>query len=1107
MKPMISKLVAPVTTDVIPRDRLTPLLNTIAQNKLTTVIAGAGYGKTSLVAQAASDMNLKIVWYRLDSMDNDLPAFINYLISGIRGFFPVFWENYKEDVDSTHLSSRDAVVLANEFLLEMDDIVDQDLFLILDDFHLIRDCPQIHDFLQVLLDRFMPCLHLVLISRSMPTLKLSRLLAARKVTRITEQDLAFTPEEIKVLFEALFYLPLSKKCIKTLHQKTGGWISGLILFHHALRDKSDSSIKKAIQGFSGAHRYIFNYLEENVFQQMPDHIQEFLLNTAILSRLPVTFCDTFLAIDTAKDILCELEDTCAFTFSTDEDRQTFFYHHLFQDYLKAKLKINLNTKEIGALYNNAALLYEKNDEGQEALKHHILAGNIQDASRLLNHLARPIIKQGRPQMVKSLLSIIPKHYMDDEPWFQYLEAGYLGLCNQLQLAVKGYENVLKLFRKHKDVEGECICRMELAEYYLSIGDMKRSESEYRSILNKNKLDAYLTIIVTGYLIRVLALSGKTSDADRYAKKATKLLAELNDEVSLKMGQAWLAVAQGYRFAFSGSYRKAMEMGEHSKELFESVGQYRFLFSSYFLISYSCFYLGLFPEGSAAAMEGLQTAREKGGFDEFSKFLRLWYARNCLELATTTRQEILKILDDGKKNLASFKANAFPEGIAQAYLVLSKAYMRTNNVIRAQDCLKKGMKVLKGHKMPLIKNELKVALSEILFFAREKEHNQEAMALLKDAEQELYYSGWHMCWISRIYARYYWEAGHKETAFKYIVHSLKIGEEESFDDWIIAQKDWIIPLLVELFSMASMADYIKRLFSKMGSDIEPKLLAFKSHKKKVVQKAAAQISICLPKPLPPAIRAYFLGPFKLFMGDRQIHAHTWKSKKAKTLFKYLLCKRNNGYLDKEILMELLWPDEDPKKSAQRFHVALASLRKTLEPDILKGIKSNYIIRSGPAYKIDMGDPGYLDIEAFLSSVEMAKIIDQPEKAIGYYKKAQSIYQGDFLSEDPYDAWCVDEREKYKQAYLSVLKKIMDIYEFQQDYRGCIITANNYLKADKYAESVLRRLMLCHARTGNNPMITQIYEKFKETIWAELNCELSQKTQILYTQLSSSTFNFM
>ncbi len=185
-------MIAPNASDTISRLRLNQVLDTIPQKKLTLVIAGPGYGKTTLMAQAVERLNLKPVWYRPDSLDPDFMDFIRRIVAGIQGVYPEFWRG-REDLEP------DSLDFGEGFLAEMESHVTSDFFLVLDDCHLLGKSLKINNFLQSILDRFTPYFHLIIISRSLPPLKLSRLMADRQVTQIIEADLAFTRDEIRLL--------------------------------------------------------------------------------------------------------------------------------------------------------------------------------------------------------------------------------------------------------------------------------------------------------------------------------------------------------------------------------------------------------------------------------------------------------------------------------------------------------------------------------------------------------------------------------------------------------------------------------------------------------------------------------------------------------------------------------------------------------------------------------------------------------------------------------------------------------------------------------------------------------------------------------------------
>jgi len=259
---------------------------------------------------------------------------------------------------------------------------------------------------------------------------------------------------------------------------------------------------------------------------------------------------------------------------------------------------------------------------------------------------------------------------------------------------------------------------------------------------------------------------------------------------------------------------------------------------------------------------------------------------------------------------------------------------------------------------------------------------------------------------------------------------------------------------------------------------------------------------IPKAQVPALKVYFFGKFKVLQEDREIPDKRWKSKKAQMLFKYLLYTRHKGYLKKDVFMELLWPEEDPVKTAKRFHVALASLRKTLEPEKAGRIPSAYIARSSDAYQIDVGDEGSVDIEDFREELKLAREEQNPERTLQHNLKAATIYQGDFLEEDLYVPWCDEEREILKGEYLRLLEEIIEYYNFNKDYKKCIGYAKKYLKVDKYAEDIYQLLMTYYSQIGKKNLAIKTFKKCKDSITVELDCPLSKETEILYQKLISS-----
>jgi len=289
--------------------------------------------------------------------------------------------------------------------------------------------------------------------------------------------------------------------------------------------------------------------------------------------------------------------------------------------------------------------------------------------------------------------------------------------------------------------------------------------------------------------------------------------------------------------------------------------------------------------------------------------------------------------------------------------------------------------------------------------------------------------------------------------------------------------------------------------KIGSFALRDLALLKNSKNLQMKNAASDIITELQKRVPPGLKVHCLGKFRLFRGEEEIPAERWKSKNAKTLFKFLLYRRTGGYLSKEILMELLWPEEDPQKTANRLRVTLTALRKTLEPEISRGTVSSYLLRDGDDYQLSLGDGGGADIDEFREELKLAVDETDPEKAITHYLNAEAVYRGDFMEEDRYVNWCSEERERIRETYLDVLTKIMEHFEHKGDYERCIEYARKYLQREKYAENIYQNLMRYYSLIGNKAMAARTFERCKEKIMKDLDSPLSKETEELYKTILS------
>ena len=169
--------------------------------------------------------------------------------------------------------------------------------------------------------------------------------------------------------------------------------------------------------------------------------------------------------------------------------------------------------------------------------------------------------------------------------------------------------------------------------------------------------------------------------------------------------------------------------------------------------------------------------------------------------------------------------------------------------------------------------------------------------------------------------------------------------------------------------------------------------------------------------------------------------------------------------------------------------------------MTGFPSAYIIRKKDAYRLDLKEEGYCDVEEFEKALRMAKKESSPEESFNYFVKAESAYTGSLFDEDRYTGWCIEARDEYRQQYLSVLARLIDFYEEELEYHRCIDLARRYLTIDEYAEEIYLKLMKLYVKVGNTPMAVKVFDDCAASIQQDLDCPLGDEILQYHDRLMS------
>src|SRR6266540_1958674 len=296
-----AKLAEPrVHSKVVPRPHLMARLAAGLTAPLTLVAAGAGFGKTTSLALWLQQADLPFAWVTLDTEDNDPGRWLRYLIAALQTLAPTIGTT-----TLALLASPQPPPLESLMTMLINDLaaLTQPSLLVLDDYQVITT-PAIHQALELLIDDLPPQLHLVIATREDPPLPLARLRAHGQLVEIRADDLRLTPDEAAVFLADVMGVALSPSDVAALTARTEGWIAGLQLAALAMRDHMD--LDSFLASFTGSHRFVVDYLMEEVITRLPAHLQAFVLQTAILDQLCGPLCDAVVGLE-ARDL--RLEET------------------------------------------------------------------------------------------------------------------------------------------------------------------------------------------------------------------------------------------------------------------------------------------------------------------------------------------------------------------------------------------------------------------------------------------------------------------------------------------------------------------------------------------------------------------------------------------------------------------------------------------------------------------------------------------------------------------------------------------------------------------------------------------------------------------------------
>ena len=461
---LLTKLyVPPPNPRVVIRSRLIARLNDglARDSKLTLISAPVGYGKSTLISSWLATLDCPVAWLSLDAEDNDPRRFWTYVIATIQTIHPEFGQSTLALLQTTQMPSIEGLLGS---LINQITKIPNKFILVFDDFHLLKSTG-IYQGINFFLDHLPRQIHLVITTREDPPLPLPQMRAKGQMVELRINDLRFSKEESAEFLNQKMGLNLKPKEITTLGQRTEGWVVGLQMAALSLHELDDAA--SFIEAFAGDNRFVADYLISEVLDSQPEHIRNFLLQTAIVDRFTPSLCDVLVRDESIQsgNIIEQIEALGLFIISLDHVRQWYRYHQLFADLLRYRLKQEDPSKFV-ELNRTASRWFQAQGLDEEAVKYALIGEDYDQVAELIENSGLAMIGRSQLATLQNWINALPDKIIREHPYLSILLVWVGALTGQSDLAKQHLVLAEENFTSAKpELHTELVCQIALLKGY------------------------------------------------------------------------------------------------------------------------------------------------------------------------------------------------------------------------------------------------------------------------------------------------------------------------------------------------------------------------------------------------------------------------------------------------------------------------------------------------------------------------------------------------------------------------------------------------------------------------------------------------------------------
>jgi len=1054
-----SKLLVPSPAGLLHRPQVCRTIERGLECKLTIVSAPAGYGKTSALVNFAQHSPMPVCWYTADERDRDLGVFIEYLVGAIRERFPGFGRRTRAALASPSAGLfHDPTGVVGELVNEMLEI-DTPFVVVVDNYEALDGAFGIRPFVHRLLEVLPFNCHLMLGSRALPDVPVTRLVARRQLVGLTARDLHFGPQEIRDLLQ-LSRIGVSESQAEAIAANSEGWITGVLLLADLLRDEAAA----ALRGVERATVETYDYMAREVLSRQSPDIQHFLRTSAVLREMSLRLCREALEIEEPRALLAEVERRNLFVTRFGKgSAATYRYHSLFRDFLQAQFRRREPT-HYAELHLRAAKRFERDNDVEEAVYHYLVAEDYPNATALMERVAMEWFTRGRVETLLRWAEALPEEARTQAPRLSLYQSKVLTDRYDYERARQALSHAEAGFADRGDAARLARVHNQRAALALFEGRYEGAIAGARMALEMLSQDKVAERAQAQRLIGTAYVKlGRLAEGVTQLQGVLALFRQVGspyDVVNLLQDLTLAFASQGRFDEAAACLNEALAIGRRLGSPAQLAGVLNNLGTLHYV-------RGEYQESLALYEEGLAAAR-RGGDLRGQANISTGMANIHRDIGAYQRAESFY-------NAAWQIARESRPGLAILILAArADMYRWQGDHARALDLLGQARQLAEEKGLDFEARGL-LPVAEGITLAESGEVKA-GLRLLSDGVRflEQRRAKRELARARFLLAKAYLLAGDEPQAIAELQRAMDLADEIGTNQFAAVEGQHAQDLLrlgvaEGMAACRAIAERIQQL----------KIFGQEQVQGDVTEEKKGAVG---------RLEIYALGAGQGVRDGHTITPSEWQGAMAKELFFYILL---HGPLERDAIGVVFWPELSTKRMTDSFHTTLYRIRHA--------VGANAVVVEGGRYRL--GDADYwFDVEEFEALVERAQLLPPHDlQTEGLWQRAVELYRGDFLPEVE-RVWCVPKREALREMYIEALVGMGQCHEARREFEGAIGWYRRALEVDELREDIHRHIMHCYAEADRRPEALAQYHRCQEILKRELDIEPSVETKRLYERIA-------